>query len=218
MRMKKKWLPYVCVIFVLVLMFIYVVPYAVISSPDLGTRLIKKKAISHSIPRLFFRNDDVYENDTTLIRFVNLFIEEDVPIALGVMPKAVTPECIAYLLEKQRQYPHLIEIDMHGVIHKVTTPQGHAEFNHRLRFVDVYNEVQNGAVIMRKEFSDAYSEIFTVPYSSYGSKLIDSLILLNFTGFSAHKAKDMTLAFYDPQFYNREGLDDYSTCVDVMTD
>ena len=69
---------------------------------------------------VFFRNDDVRDSlDKSLIDLTSIFIGEDVPINHVVEPANVSPEVVAWIKEKKKEWPKLIEIGQHGFDHKL---------------------------------------------------------------------------------------------------
>src|SRR5215467_4137350 len=67
--------------------------------------------------RLFFRNDDVDEDEAPLRRLLRLFMERNTPINLGVIPGRLTAACAELLAQSTGAAPALLELNQHGWLH-----------------------------------------------------------------------------------------------------
>src|SRR5262244_1270877 len=70
-----------------------------------------------SPPRLFFRDDDVDEDEATLRRLLRLFLGRETPINLGVIPGRLTAACAELLAESAGAAPAALELNQHGWLH-----------------------------------------------------------------------------------------------------
>ncbi|WP_254545234.1 DUF2334 domain-containing protein [Halomarina pelagica] len=84
-----------------------------------------------------FRNDDIqpYYRRETMRAVDEIFVEEDVPVTLGVIPTTADGEPItrsplcSYLRENERAHPELFEVALHGYTHERRTGfHGGSEF------------------------------------------------------------------------------------------
>lgn len=163
--------------------------------------------------RAFFRIDDVGWSEETLVSVINVFLETEIPIALGVIPVGISDDTVDYLINLQNEYPTLIEIDMHSYTHRALGGLVEGEFKNRRRQVDIESELFSGQSIMNQLFVN-WSYIFTVPFSAYDNSLINSLGSIEFNGLSSHYPENKI----DPVVNHYPGLDDFSTCLDIVED
>ncbi|MDP7079129.1 MAG: hypothetical protein QF415_04520 [Candidatus Undinarchaeales archaeon] len=175
----------------------------------------------HSRPvTIFFRDDDVGSLTPALVNFTQMFIDEGVPVALGIMPKALTPECTVWLKEMKRRHPDLIELDQHGFTHQVKVVGDRSEFRGRRRQVDIINEIISGYGILLQEFGDDFSLIITVPFSAFDIKAVGEVWKTDLIGYSTHYAgieRQLWSNTYAQGLVWNPRVKDYSTCVDIMT-
>lgn len=118
---------------------------------------------------VFFRDDDVNVLDDTFTRFVELFINHQVPLVLAVEPGNLTTEMVRYLLETRSANPGLIEIVQHGWSH---AEHDQGEFGGRRGYADQLDDICKGLNIMRASFGDAFFPAFTFPFGQYNQHTI----------------------------------------------
>ena len=119
---------------------------------------------------IFFRNDDVglhsdHEVSAELKSLTNLFIEEDLPIAYGVVPGAINSKTIDWLNEAKSKYPKLIEVDQHGYKH--TDYNGFGEFGANRDYAKQKKDILAGLRLMEQYFGKYFSYVFSPPWYKY---------------------------------------------------
>ncbi|MBO0800859.1 MAG: hypothetical protein J2P31_18740, partial [Blastocatellia bacterium] len=66
---------------------------------------------------LFFRNDDVTDDEPSLRKLLGVFLAEAAPVNLQIIPAGLTPAGASLLLEHWRARPDLFELNQHGWRH-----------------------------------------------------------------------------------------------------
>ncbi|MFD1513560.1 DUF2334 domain-containing protein [Halomarina rubra] len=106
-------------------------PTAIAGEPSQSTTWTEYDAI------VVFRNDDIqpYYRPETMRAVDQVFIEEGVPVTLGVIPQVgetstiLESDLCAYLRANQRAHPELFEVSLHGYTHERRTAfHGGSEF------------------------------------------------------------------------------------------
>lgn len=121
----------------------------------------------HGAPqRLFFRDDDVDEDEASLHRLLDLFLSAKTPISLGVIPGRLTDAAIASLTERQRQHPGLIELNQHGWQHTNHERTGKkCEFGPSRSLAEQLADIAAGRARMNAAFSTAWFPAFIPPWN-----------------------------------------------------
>jgi hypothetical protein len=121
----------------------------------------------HGAPlRLFFRDDDVDEEEASLHRLLDLFLSVETPISLGVIPGRLTDAAIALLTEHQRQHPQLIELNQHGWQHTNHESTGKkCEFGPSRSFDQQLADIAAGQTRMHAAFGQAWFPAFIPPWN-----------------------------------------------------
>ena len=199
----------IIILTLLLLVFVSFKPSKLESSEE-TTRyeyLVRPALLAHiERPAVFFRDDDFFTLDGKAEQLVELFMENEVPLAIGVIPYDVTKEAATWLTYQQQEHPELIQIDMHAYRHTHIGASVIGEFRNRRDDNVIYHEIESGKQLMNRYFNN-WSYIFTVPFSEYDNKLIDALHTAEFRGLSAHHPKNLIRE----KVIHRWGALDYST-------
>lgn len=134
----------------------------------------------HSI--VIFRNDDVqpyYKNEE--LRAVNdVFVEENVPVTLGVIPApgnrslASDSEFCRYLRDLDRTHPGLFEFSLHGTTHQEETDfYGRSEFG-GLPYAAQRDRIARGARVL-EACTGVRPTTFVPPFNTYDENTIAAL-------------------------------------------
>lgn len=116
--------------------------------------------------QVFFRDDDVDEDEPTLHQLLECFIRCDVPINLEVIPGRLTISSIGLLNQCQRYQPGLIELDQHGWQHVNHEPTGRkCEFGSSRSYDQQYEDIARGRKMLESAFGAAFSPVFTPPWN-----------------------------------------------------
>jgi peptidoglycan/xylan/chitin deacetylase (PgdA/CDA1 family) len=111
---------------------------------------------------VFFRDDDVDEDEPTLRRLLELFAQKNVPVILGVIPARLTNDGI----QRLAQFPMTIEIVQHGwqhVNHELTGRK--CEFGNSRSFAEQLADIAQGQTRMREAFDDNWFPAFIPPWN-----------------------------------------------------
>lgn len=115
---------------------------------------------------LFFRDDDVDEDEASLQRLLELFLHSKTPINLGVIPGRLTDAAIALLLAHKREHPQLIELDQHGwqhLNHELADKK--CEFGPSRSFAEQFADIAVGQARMQAAFGAAWFPVFIPPWN-----------------------------------------------------
>ncbi|MBU90188.1 hypothetical protein CMO94_01495 [Candidatus Woesearchaeota archaeon] len=130
---------------------------------------------------LFFRDDDVGELTPNLIRLLSIFIEENIPVNLEVIPSKITKKSLSYLLKIKNNYPRLVEFHQHGFNHNNYNDGfigEEYEFGNKRLYDEQYSDIIHGKILMEKHFNGGFFQAFCPPYYGYNDdtlKILDSL-------------------------------------------
>src|SRR5215813_11805038 len=103
--------------------------------------------------RLFFRDDDVDEDEATLRRLLRLFLERNAPVNLGVIPGRLTAACAELLARSLAAAPALLELNQHGWRHDNHEREGRKyEFGASRTYAEQLADVAQGQARMTEAF------------------------------------------------------------------
>jgi peptidoglycan/xylan/chitin deacetylase (PgdA/CDA1 family) len=111
---------------------------------------------------VFFRDDDVDEDEPTLRRLLELFAQKNVPVILGVIPAKLTHQGIELLA----QFPTTTEIVQHGwqhVNHELTGRK--CEFGSQRSFEEQLADIARGQTRMNEAFGAHWFPAFIPPWN-----------------------------------------------------
>jgi predicted deacetylase len=138
---------------------------------------------------VIFRNDDIqpwYNQDE--LRAVNdVFIEEEMPVTLGIIPDTgggapltEDPELCEYLQSLESNHPDLFEMSPHGTTHEAVTEfYGASEFG-GLSKDDQRDRLAEGEALLA-ECVDSPSSTFIPPMNTYDATTVEVLAESNYT-------------------------------------
>ncbi|MFN0111681.1 MAG: DUF2334 domain-containing protein [Blastocatellia bacterium] len=115
---------------------------------------------------VFFRNDDVDEDEASLRTLLQLFEESTAPVNLEIIPGRLTESCIQLLRQRIRAQPALFELNQHGWQHVNHESQGRkCEFGVSRSFDQQRADISRGKEILERAFGEAFSPVFTPPWN-----------------------------------------------------
>jgi len=111
---------------------------------------------------VFFRDDDVDEDEPTLRRLLDLFAGKNVPVILGVIPAKLTDEAVSLLAK----FSDSIEIVQHGWQHANHELTGRkCEFGHSRSFNEQFKDIARGQAQMHEAFGHDWFPAFIPPWN-----------------------------------------------------
>lgn len=115
---------------------------------------------------VFFRNDDVDEDEARLRMLLDLFEESATPVNLEIIPGRLTESCIQLLRRRARAQPDLFELNQHGWQHVNHEVQGRkCEFGVSRSFDEQLADILLGKEVLERAFGNAFSPVFTPPWN-----------------------------------------------------
>lgn len=129
---------------------------------------------------VFFRDDDVDENEQTLRQLLCLFGEMQTPLNLEIIPARLTDDCAEFLLKQNRA---LFELNQHGWQHVNHELVGRkCEFGESRSFDQQLADIAAGQRRMNEAFGNVWSPVFTPPWNRCTA---DTYRVLDELGFAA---------------------------------
>lgn len=115
---------------------------------------------------VFFRNDDVDEDEARLRTLLHLFEESSTPVNLEIIPARLTEPGIELLRQRAYAQPALFELNQHGWQHVNHESQGRkCEFGISRSFDDQLADISRGKEVLEQAFGEAFSPVFTPPWN-----------------------------------------------------
>jgi predicted deacetylase len=138
--------------------------------------------------RLFFRNDDVDEDEAPLRRLVRLFVERNTPLNLGVIPGRLTAACAELLAESVGAAPELLELNQHGWRHLNHEREGRkCEFGASRTYAEQLADITQGQSRMAEAFGPNWFPVFIPPWNRCTEETRRALDHLGFRALSAKR-------------------------------
>src|SRR5262245_15630932 len=111
--------------------------------------------------RLFFRDDDVDEDEATLRRLLRLFLQRTRPNKLGVIPGRRKAECAELLAHAAGAAPAMLELNQHGWLHLNHEREGRkCEFGPSRTYAEQLADVAQGRERMTEAFGPDWFQVF----------------------------------------------------------
>ncbi|MGH9832082.1 MAG: DUF2334 domain-containing protein [Blastocatellia bacterium] len=150
-------------------------------------RLESALALRQQPLRVFFRDDDVDEDEATLRRLLELFLRREIPINLGVIPRRLTAAGAELLMQSVSAAPALVELNQHGWLHLNHEREGRkCEFGPSRTYAEQLADIAQGQARMTEAFGPYWSSVFIPPWNRC---VADTYRALDQLGFHALSAK-----------------------------
>jgi peptidoglycan/xylan/chitin deacetylase (PgdA/CDA1 family) len=146
--------------------------------------------------RLFFRDDDVDEDEATLWRLLRLFMERNTPINLGVIPGRLTAACVEMLAESAGAAPAMIELNQHGWRHLNHEREGRkCEFGPSRTYAEQLADIAQGQARMTEAFGPNWFPVFIPPWNRCTEETRRALDQLGFRALSAKQGSAVVTGY-----------------------
>jgi hypothetical protein len=140
--------------------------------------------------RVFFRDDDVDEDEATLRRLLRIFLRHEAPINLEIIPGRLTNSAISLLRQYRDFRPHLIGLNQHGWQHVNHEPAGRkCEFGPSRNFDKQREDLSQGRAVLDSAFGTAFFPAFTPPWNRCTNETYQALDELGFKVLSKDQDK-----------------------------
>jgi hypothetical protein len=131
---------------------------------------------------IFFRDDDVDEDEDSLRLLLDLFLALRTPVNLEVIPGSLTEAAIRML---RRYPPSLVELNQHGWRHVNHEREGRkCEFGASRSYEQQLEDIANGRRRMDEAFGDGWSPVFTPPWNRCAEVTFRALDQLGYAALS----------------------------------
>jgi predicted deacetylase len=137
-------------------------------------------------PSIFFRNDDVDEDEEALRRLLRLFLGRNTPVNLGVIPGRLTSACADLLAESVVKAPALLELNQHGWRHLNHEREGRkCEFGASRTYAEQLADIAQGQARMTEAFGPNWFPVFIPPWNRCTEETLRAMDHLGFRALSA---------------------------------
>jgi hypothetical protein len=159
--------------------------------------LLKSALAQQNTPvRIFFRNDDVDNDEALLRRLLQLFVERNTPINLGVIPGLLTDECAELLAESVGAAPALLVLNQHGWRHQNHEREGRkCEFGASRAYGEQLADIMQGQARMTEAFGPNWSPVFIPPWNRCTEETRRAIDHLGFRALSAKQGSSVVTGY-----------------------
>ena len=149
-----------------------------------------------SPPRLFFRDDDVDEDEATLRRLLRLFLGREAPINLGVIPGRLTESGSELLAQSVSAAPALLELNQHGWLHLNHECEGRkCEFGPGRTYAEQLADIARGQARMTEAFGPRWFPVFIPPWNRCAEDTYRAIDQLGFRALSAKRGNSVVTGY-----------------------
>jgi len=146
--------------------------------------------------RLFFRDDDVDEDEAALRRLLQLFLRRGTPINLGVIPGRLTAAGGELLAQSVSAAPALLELNQHGWRHLNHEREGRkCEFGPSRTYAEQSADIARGQARMTEVFGPHWFPVFIPPWNRCAEDTYRALDQLGFRALSAKQGNSVVTGY-----------------------
>ena len=146
--------------------------------------------------RIFFRDDDVDEDEETLHRMVKIFLRHNVPVNLEIIPARLTKTAVRALRQYHNFWPHLLGLNQHGWQHLNHEPTGRrCEFGPARSFEQQLHDISQGRAVLEEAFSTGFFPAFTPPWNRCTAATFSALDELGFQVLSKDQGREAVTGY-----------------------
>jgi hypothetical protein len=159
-------------------------------------RLKSELALRQQPLCVFFRDDDVDEDEVALRRLLELFRRWNMPINLGVIPGRLTAAGAELLAQSVSAAPALIELNQHGWLHHNHEREGRkCEFGPSRTYAEQLADIAQGQARMTEAFGPHWSPVFIPPWNRCVEDTYRALDQLGFRALSAKRGSSVVAGY-----------------------
>ena len=171
--------------------------------------VLENMALNDKNIRMFFRDDDVDEDEETLCQLLDLSLSRSLPLNLEIIPGKLTSAGILALKNHCRVNPDLVSLNQHGWVHENHEPEGRkCEFGDNRTVEEQYQDIRQGKELLLDVFGERFFPAFTPPWNRCTSDTLKVLDKLDFRVFSKDRSHQGTVGY---------GFSEISTTLDLYT-
>jgi predicted glycosyltransferase len=135
--------------------------------------------------QLFFRDDDIDEDEESLLRLLDLFLAHGVPLNLAVIPDLLSDATVRQLLLRELWIPESLGLIQHGWTHINHEREGRkCEFGISRSLADKFTDIARGKKRLEEAFGQRFYPAFTPPWNRCTQDTFGVLDELGFVVFS----------------------------------
>ncbi|MGE0128825.1 MAG: DUF2334 domain-containing protein [Blastocatellales bacterium] len=163
-----------------------------ISLERLKSALARQTAPLH----VFFRDDDVDEDEATLRRLLDIFLRREIPINLAVIPGRLTAVCGELLAQSVSAAPALAELNQHGWLHLNHESEGRkCEFGPSRTYDEQLDDIAQGQARMTEAFGPHWFPVFVPPWNRCCEDTYRAIDQLGFRALSAKQGNSVVTGY-----------------------
>jgi hypothetical protein len=161
----------------------------------LGSALAERQKLSAPL-NVFFRDDDVDEDEELLRRLLRFFGERETPVNLAVIPGLLTDGAVKLLAESQSNHPGLFALNQHGWRHVNHEREGRkCEFGASRGFAEQLDDIARGRARLDEAFGADWFPAFVPPWNRCTEATHQALDRLGFRVLSAKQGSAPVTGF-----------------------
>src|SRR5215468_1865296 len=146
--------------------------------------------------RLFFRDDDVDEDEATLRRLLRLFLRRGAPLNLGVIPGRLTAAGAELLAQSLNAAPASLELNQHGWRHLNHEREGRkCEFGPGRTYAEQLADIARGQARMTGAFGPRWFPVFIPPWNRCAEDTYRAIDQLGFRALSAKRGNSVVTGY-----------------------
>jgi hypothetical protein len=116
--------------------------------------------------RIFFRDDDIDEDEDSLVRLLDLFLAHGVPLNLAIIPGLLSDTTVRRLHTRELWIPESLGLIQHGWKHINHEQEGRkCEFGISRSLADKFNDIARGKSQLEEAFGPRFYPAFTPPWN-----------------------------------------------------
>ena len=141
--------------------------------------------------QIFFRDDDIDEDEESLIRLLDLFLAHGVPLNLAIIPDLLSDATVKRLHTRELWIPESLGLIQHGWRHINHEREGRkCEFGISRSLADKFTDIARGKTRLEEAFGPRFYPAFTPPWNRCTQDTFGVLDELGFVVLSKDQGKE----------------------------